>query len=49
MGGPPHGLWAGNGVLYVLAGHVVCIYSVPDLSLQKTVQLPKPELPQACN
>jgi hypothetical protein len=49
MGGPPHGLWAGNGVLYVLAGPVVCIYSVPDLSLQKTVQLPKPELPLACN
>ncbi|MGO9312990.1 MAG: hypothetical protein ACLQBD_00425 [Syntrophobacteraceae bacterium] len=49
MGGPPHGLWAGNGVLYVLAGPGVCIYSVPDLSLQKTVQLPKPELPQAGN
>jgi len=49
MGGPPHGLWAGNGFLYVLAGPVVCIYSVPDLSLQKTVQLPKPELPQVGN
>ena len=49
MGGPPHGLWAGNGVLYVLAGPVVCIYSVPDLSLQKTLQLPKPELPQVGN
>ena len=49
MGGPPQGLWAGNGFLYVLAGPAVCIYSVPDLTLQKTVQLPKPELPQAGN
>jgi hypothetical protein len=49
MGGPPHGLWAGNGSLYVLMGPVVCTYSVPDLILQKTVQLPKPELPQVGN
>ncbi len=42
----PQGLWAGNGFLYVLAGPAVCVYSVPDLSLQNTVQLPKPELPQ---
>ena len=43
----PHGVWAGNGSLYVLAGPFVYTYSVPDLSLQNTVQLPKPELPQA--
>jgi len=43
----PHGLWAGNGSLYVLAGPFVYIYSIPDLTLQNTVQLPKPELPQA--
>ena len=43
----PQGLWAGNGSLYVLQGHSVYTYSVPDLSLQNTVQLPKPELPQA--
>ncbi|MGA2404601.1 MAG: hypothetical protein ABSG91_23335 [Syntrophobacteraceae bacterium] len=46
MGGPPHGLWAGNGYLYVLGGPVIWIYSVPDLTLQKTVELPKPQLPQ---
>lgn len=49
MGGPPQGLWAGSGFLYVLAGPAVCIYTVPDLTLQKTVQLPKPELPQGSN
>jgi hypothetical protein len=38
----PHGLWAGNGSLYVLAGPFVYIYSVPNLALQSTVQLPKP-------
>lgn len=42
----PHGLWAGNGALYVLAGPFVYTYSVPDLTLQHTLQLPKPELPQ---
>ncbi len=42
----PHGLWAGNSVLYVLGGHVIYLYSLPQLTLQKTVELPKPELPQ---
>ncbi len=42
----PHGLWVGNGVLYVLAGPVVYTYSIPGLTVQKTVELPKPELPQ---
>ncbi len=43
----PHGLWEGNGFLYVLGGPFVYVYSVPDLTLQNTVQLPKPDLPQA--
>jgi hypothetical protein len=47
MGGPPHGLWVANGVLYVLAGHSVHLYSLPDLTLKNSVQLPKPELPEA--
>ena len=42
----PHGLWAGNNSLYVLAGPFIYVYSVPDLNLQNTVQLPKPDLPQ---
>lgn len=44
---PPYGLWAGNGSLYVLEGPFVYIYSVPGLTLQSTVQLPAPVLPQA--
>lgn len=45
---PPlsHGLWVGNNSLYVLAGPFIYIYSVPDLTLRNTVQLPKPELPK---
>ena len=42
----PQGLWAGNDSLYVLAGPVVHIYSIPALTLKKTEELPKPELPQ---
>jgi hypothetical protein len=42
----PHGLWVGNNSLYVLAGLFIYTYSVPDLTLQNTVQLPKPELPK---
>jgi hypothetical protein len=41
----PHGIWAGAGSLYVLAGPSVYIYSVPDLTLANTIQLPKPALP----
>jgi len=40
---PPHGLWTGNGFLFVLAGPVVYKYTTPDLSLKATVELPKPE------
>lgn len=45
MGGP-HGLWADENFLYVLAGPVMYRYSTPDLVLHNTVELPKPELPQ---
>ncbi len=43
---PPHGLWASNGSLYVLIGPNVYVYSIPDLTLEKTIELPKPDLPQ---
>ena len=42
----PHGLWAGDGFLYVLAGPLLFRYSTPDLTLKNTMALPKPELPQ---
>jgi hypothetical protein len=39
----PHGLWVGNGFLYVLAGPVVYRYSTSDLTtIQATLELPKP-------
>jgi hypothetical protein len=40
----PHGLWAGNGFLYVLAGPVIHQYRTPDLTLQTSVNIPKPEM-----
>jgi hypothetical protein len=43
------GLWAGESFLYVLAGPVIYQYSTPDLTLQTTVELPKPEFPQTTN
>ncbi|MHB8068535.1 MAG: hypothetical protein ACYDIC_11620 [Desulfobaccales bacterium] len=43
----PHGVWAGDGFLYVLAGPMLFQYSIPDLTLKKTVELPKPEFPKA--
>jgi len=42
----PHGVWAGDGFLYVLAGPRLFQYSLPDLTLKKTAEFPKPELPQ---
>jgi hypothetical protein len=45
----PHGLWAGDGVLYVLAGPVIYRYSTPDLTRQTAVELPKPEFPVVGN
>ncbi len=46
MGGP-HGVWAGDGFLYVLAGPMLFQYSIPDLTLKKTAELPKPEFPKS--
>jgi hypothetical protein len=42
---PPQGLWVGGDHLYALAGLVVYRYSLPDLKLDLTQELPKPELP----
>jgi len=47
--GGPHGLWAGEGSLYVLAGPMLHRYSTPDLTLKSTMELPKPEPPRAAN
>ncbi|HBD07587.1 MAG TPA: hypothetical protein DCZ69_04950 [Syntrophobacteraceae bacterium] len=44
-----HGLWPGDGVLYVLAGPVLHVYSTPQLTLQSTVELPKPGFPPTGN
>lgn len=46
-GGPPQGLWTTGNYLYALAGPVVYRYSLPDLKLDLTQELPKPELPAA--
>ena len=43
----PHGLWAGDGALYVLAGPMIYKYSTPDLTLKTKAELPKPEFPKA--
>jgi hypothetical protein len=48
-GGPPHGLWVGNHFLYVLAGPMIYEYSIPDLVLVSSNELPKPELPKQGN
>jgi hypothetical protein len=45
----PHGLCASEGFLYVLAGPLFFRYSTPDLTLQNSVELPRPRLPQAGN
>ncbi|MCE5244582.1 MAG: hypothetical protein ABFD98_13845 [Syntrophobacteraceae bacterium] len=45
VGGGAHGAWIANGTLYVLAGHTVFRYSVPDLTLQAPIELPKPAPP----
>jgi hypothetical protein len=46
MGGP-HGIWAGGGSLFVLAGPMIYRFSTPDLKLLTSVELPKPEHPKA--
>lgn len=46
---PGHGLWLKGEVLYVLAGPVVHLYKTSDLTLQNTLELPKPEPPTTGN
>ena len=43
----PHGLWAGEGALYVLAGPMIYKFSTPDLTLVTSTELPKPAFPKA--
>lgn len=47
---PPHmgpqGILASNGSLFVMAGPKIYRYAIPDLTLQATVELPKPEPPK---
>lgn len=45
-GGPPHGIYAGNGYFYLLLGPRIYRYTTPDLTLKDTIELPKPELPK---
>ncbi|MCE5337024.1 MAG: hypothetical protein LLG06_20790 [Desulfobacteraceae bacterium] len=48
-GGMPHGLYASNGFLYVMAGPELHKYMIPGLVLVATVELPKPEFAQSGN
>lgn len=43
---PPHGIYAGEGFLYVLLGPRVYRYSTPELILKDTVEIPRPEVPK---
>jgi hypothetical protein len=47
MHGPPQGLWVGGDHLYAMAGPAVYRYSLPDLKLDLTQELPRPEPPSA--
>lgn len=49
MGSAPQGVWASDGMLYILAGPTIYRYSIPDLILQTPVELPKPVPPTASN
>ncbi len=44
--GVPHGLCATDGSLYVLAGPMIYRYKTPDLALETSAPLPKPEMPK---
>ncbi len=48
MGGPG-GCWTGEGALFVLAGPMLHRYITPGLTLDATVELPKPAPPQTSN
>lgn len=43
----PQGFWVGDGALYVMAGPMIHKFSIPDLTLKTSVELPKPEFPKA--
>ena len=45
----PLGIYATESFLYVVAGPVIHQFSTPDLKLRNTVELPRPEPPQAGN
>lgn len=45
MCGMPGGMCLSNGFLYVLDGPVVLQYKAPALTLESTVELPRPEPP----
>lgn len=45
MGGSPV-LYASGGFLYVVAGPAIYRYTIPELALKNTVQLPDPRCPQ---
>ena len=45
-GGGPHGICTAGGSLYVLAGPTVYRFKTPELALETSVQLPKPEMPK---
>lgn len=48
MGGPPRPmLWTGDHALFVMLGPMIYRYSTPDLKLQATLEIPKPECPPA--
>ncbi len=42
----PHGLWIREDLLYVLAGPVIHRYSIPELTLGNSTELPRPTRPQ---
>jgi len=48
MGGPG-GCWTGEGALFVLAGPMLHRYITPGLTLDATVELPRPASPQTSN
>jgi len=49
MGGPPHGIRAAGGFLYVMAGPELHKYAIPGLVLLATVELPRPEFTPSGN
>ncbi|MFP5212402.1 MAG: hypothetical protein ACLGPL_03385 [Acidobacteriota bacterium] len=46
---PPRGLWVGESFLYVMDGPMIYQYSIPDMALQTSAELPKPEIQPSYN